>query len=859
MDHPPFLRERLPSDLAYYSPQLRAPPVRPLPAATASTSTNGNPHTVVKSRPGSPLLSEELLELSPVSIPASLATRGILCLKISHKSRKRVTLRIDRSRFVFSWQQAQWKPLKLIGALKVHEISIHDVRQVIHGADAAIYREEHNLSNDIESRWITIRYFHRRKARAKLLHVVADTDADANAIYTALQQLQAIHDQLSQNLLLPDNGHECALAKHYQADLAVLVTSPTSTLLAPKASERLSFDRICQYADLLNINLPPQTLRPVYDKVAGDPTRGLTIAEFKQFVAVLKRRPDIHQLFTSLTSSKSLLRDEFAHFVNDIQHEHLHPDRITRIYNRFAVDGVFGEDSLNEFLLSRFLKPLAIADAGETPYYSHPLNEYYISSSHNTYLMGRQVVGDSSIEAYIRALQRGCKCVEIDIWDPPLDGDEEPVVSHGRTFTTLISLLNVLRTIRQYAFVTLPWPLILSLEVHCLVNRQVKVAELIHDILDELLVSKPIVEDLVVLPSPVDLKNKILIKVKRGTISEKLSEQPAQSLPPASPTEGSSFFSMFSTSDSVTTSSFSEDGTSDTRRSSTGSLFRRNRKTKVKIDHRLGLLGVYLLGLKFTNFSLPESKTFNHCFSLSEKSFDNMLKDDEKRYAIDKHNRKYFMRIYPSQMRVKLLNFIPIRYWAHGAQMVATNWQTYDAGQQINELLFAAANHQGYVLKPDSLRKPLLKSSKIVITRQPTLQTVKLRLMVIGAHHLVRLRETATSNPYVTLEVFGGEVRPECELLRTAIVHNNGFNPLWNQRFEVDIDTVYPQFVFIRLLVVNSDGDHLMGQTMMNLSHMKRGFRYLLLCDGLGEELLHSRLFIRLHSVLPLVQSFTKG
>lgn len=789
-----------------------------------------------------------------MSIPPSFSTRGISCLKISHKSRKRVTLRIDPQKFVFSWQQAQWKPLKLIGLLKVHEISIHDVRQVIHGADAAIYREEHNLSTDIEPRWITIRYFHRRKARAKLLHVVADTDADAIATYTALCQLQAIHDQVSKSLLLPDNGHECAVAKHYLADLAVLVSSPTSAtstsallLPASKTNDRLEFDRICQYADSLNINLPASKLRTVYDQVARDPISGLTIAEFKQFVVALKQRPDIHQLFASLTSGKSLLRDGFAHFVTDIQHEQLSPDRITRIYHRFAVDGVFGENSLNEFLLSRFLKPLAIVDAGELPYYSHPLNEYYISSSHNTYLMGRQVVGDSSIEAYIRALQRGCKCVEVDIWDPPLDG-EEPVVSHGRTFTTLISLLNVLRTIRQYAFVTLPWPLIVSLEVHCLVARQLKVVELIHEILDEYLVSKPIVEDLVVLPSPIELRNKILIKVKRGTISEKLLE--SVTLPPASPgtTEGSSFFSMFSTSDSFT-SSFSEDGTSDTRRSSTGSIFRRNRKPKVKIDHRLGLLGVYLLGLKFTNFSLPESKTFNHCFSLSEKSFDNMLKDDEKRYAIDKHNRRFFMRIYPSQMRVKLLNFIPIRYWAHGAQMVATNWQTYDAGQQINELLFAATNHQGYVLKPDSLRKPILKSFKIVITRPPTVQSVKLALTVIGAHHLVRLRETVTSNPYVTLEVFGGDVKPDSESLRTTTVLNNGFNPLWNHHFNVDIDTIYPQFVFLRLLVMNTDGDHLMGQIVMNLSHMKRGYRYLLLFDGLGEELLYSRLFIKLDSV----------
>jgi phosphatidylinositol phospholipase C delta len=57
--------------------------------------------------------------------------------------------------------------------------------------------------------------------------------------------------------------------------------------------------------------------------------------------------------------------------------------------------------------------PAAVTDR------SRPLPEYFISSSHNTYLLAHQLFGASCTTAYQTALRTGSRCVEIDAWDEP--------------------------------------------------------------------------------------------------------------------------------------------------------------------------------------------------------------------------------------------------------------------------------------------------------------------------------------------------------------------------------------------------------------------------------------------------------
>ncbi|CAH2247286.1 1-phosphatidylinositol 4,5-bisphosphate phosphodiesterase eta-1 [Pelobates cultripes] len=284
----------------------------------------------------------------------------------------------------------------------------------------------------------------------------------------------------------------------------------------------LNIEEIYQLMHKLNVNLPRRKVRQMFQEADTDENQGtLTFEEFSVFYKMMSLRRDLYLLLLSYSDKKDHLTvDELAQFLKVEQKmTNVTTEQCLDIIQKFEVSeenkeqNVLGIEGFTSFMRSPagdIFNPLHCEIYQDM---DQPLSNYYIASSHNTYLTGDQLLSQSKVDMYAWVLQDGCRCIEVDCWDGP---DGEPVVHHGYTLTSKIPFKDVVEAINKHAFVKNEFPVILSIENHCNIQQQRKIAQYLKEIFgDKLDLSSIPLGEAKQLPSPQNLKGKILVKGKK--------------------------------------------------------------------------------------------------------------------------------------------------------------------------------------------------------------------------------------------------------------------------------------------------------------------------------------------------------
>ncbi|KAK8085644.1 hypothetical protein PG997_006915 [Apiospora hydei] len=541
------------------------------------------------------------------------------------------------------------------------------------------------------------------------------------------------------------------------------------------------------------------------------------------------------------------------------------------------LDGGLDFDNFVRYMRSPAAEALAPAPVRTTQDMSWPLNSYFISSSHNTYLEGNQLTSDATTDAYKKVLLRGCRCIEIDVWDGGErftdaldDGDNveaglegaartpnemagekvgfglrtmmkvsgwvtdnllnekgkrdmaeiqanwakmvgsEPRVLHGNTLTKEVSFRDVCQTVKEYGFQTSDLPVIVSLEVHCSPEQQEMMVAIMQEIWGEHLLPPVELEDMErTAPSPEDLRNKILIKVKyvpskqgRGGYADKATatEDPKglgdiEGLEPEMGAPGA------------------------------------KQAKPPKIIELLSKMGIFTRGVSFKDMEQAEAEMPHHIFSLSEAMVETTHQQAPERFF--KHNKHFLMRSYPAGTRVDSSNPDPAGHWRKGIQVAALNWQNWDRGMMMNDAMFDGS--RGYVLKPNGYREETEGATPTSAIPHWTLH--RLAVHVLAVQHLPlpdNVRSSDELHPYLVMDLsvephpLNITKREPCSV-RTQV--QQGVNPDFAQEVLTfhEIEGVTPELSFVTFQVWNDQPgpDLVLAGACLRLDRMKSGYRFI--------------------------------
>uniref|UniRef100_A0A8C2C6L7 Phosphoinositide phospholipase C n=2 Tax=Cyprinus carpio TaxID=7962 RepID=A0A8C2C6L7_CYPCA len=802
----------------------------------------------------------------------------------------------------------RWRPSRKNEKAK---ISVDSIREVCEGKQSeifqryadgsfdpnccfSIYYGEHMESLDLVSgtgeearTWITgLKY---------LMAGISDEDSLQTCNFT-FSCLNACHDEMASVMFVVSVGALpfCALRP---LTLPITWLKQTFTEADKNGDGCLSISEVLQLLHKLNVNLPRQKVKQMFKEADTDDNQGtLGFEEFCSFYKMMSTRRDLYLLMLTYSNHKDHLdTDDLIRFLETEQKmTNVSKEHCVEIVSKFEpcpenqTLGVLGIDGFTNYMRS------PAGDIFNPEHYevnqdmTQPLSNYFIASSHNTYLMGDQLMSQSRVDMYAWVLQAGCRCVEVDCWDGQ---DGEPIVHHGYTLTSKILFKDVIETINKYAFIKNQFPVILSIENHCSVPQQKKMAQYLTEVLGDKLDTSPIPADPSgLLPSPEALKGKILIKGKKlppnidedaeeGDVSDedsademeddcklmngdtsmnrKQAENVAKkkldnlmkeskirdredpdsftiaALPPAGKHDKSPLKVNMLQHVHTFHSFLSRRGNVTTFTDKLTSFTFACIKKTMKLSRALSDL-VYTKSVGTPDFEAQVGSSGWQVSSMSETKAHQLMQ--QKPVQFMRFNQSQLSRIYPSPYRVDSSNFNPQPFWNAGCHLVALNYQTEGRVLQLNRAKFYCNGNCGYILKPACM----CEGSFNPVAEDPLPGRLKKQLVlkIISGQQLPKPKDSMLGDrgeiidPFVEVEIIGLPV--DCCKEQTRVVDDNGFNPMWEETLVFTLHM--PDIALIRFLVWDHDpiGQDFIGQRTIAFNSMIPGYRHVYL-EGMEE------------------------
>ncbi|XP_054846850.1 1-phosphatidylinositol 4,5-bisphosphate phosphodiesterase delta-1 isoform X2 [Eublepharis macularius] len=639
------------------------------------------------------------------------------------------------------------------------------------------------------------------KDQRKNLDLIASSEVDANHWVAGLGKIIAKTNSMSQRQKLQHWIHACLRKADKNKD------------------NKMSFKELKNFLKEVNIQVDDNYARQIFEQCDTSQTDTLEDDEIEVFYKLLTEREEIDQIFSQYSDAEQIMSlDNLVRFLQEEQREEdAGPELARSLIERYEPNETIKKElamTKDGFLMYLLSDDGNVFDKAHRQVYqdmTKPLSHYFVSSSHNTYLMEDQLTGPSSTEAYIRALTKGCRCVELDCWDGP---NSEPVIYHGYTLTSKILFCDVIKAIKNYAFKTSPYPVILSLENHCSIEQQKTMAHHLQTILQDALLLAPL-DSNKYLPSPEQLKGKILIKGKKlSAEAEEVSD---------------------------------EDEAAEMEDESVKIEVESKKTTdKLKLAKQLSDTIVYCKSVHFEGFDDSSPRPFNEMASFSESKALKLAQESGTSFI--HHNLKQLSRIYPAGWRTDSSNYNPIDMWNVGCQIVALNFQTKGTEMDMYQGLFQENGFCGYVLKPDFLQDQNSKFNPKHITEGPWRTRKKLQVKVISGQQLPKVNKSQNSivDPRVIVEIHG--VQRDNDKKQTRVIDNNGFNPNWKETFEFEIDV--PKLALVRFMVEDFDAstkNDFIGQFTTPFTSLKQGYRHIHLLTKNGDSYPSATLFVHIN------------